>query len=611
MILNVSNDRHPGELLAGAAVGAIVFITVCYGITRAAHLLTSKIEGWAVDWYTFKTYILERICWFAEIDWWRSDIYWPYAIQAYPDFTGMINIVCYSTVVLAASVAIWLGILMSRGSFREMYVSGRFVDANPAAARAELKKDPGKPGLWLHPKIQISSIRESFHILTVGASGTGKTTFIWPLIMQIFGRNEKMIIHDIKGDFSSCFDAPEFRVDQHDKGEPSFMRLAIWDRRGVYWDIGKDCRERNEARELAACMIRQPDNVSDPMWSNSAQAVLVTFLLQCQAEYGTKWGWKTLVDCIDCDDSQLQEIIAKYNPEAKRIIKEPSRTTDGIMITFTSWIASIYDLKRHWGDGEGMIRVSFKRFLADDYRGPKTLILQNNDNYGTLLKSLFPAILKLMTGHLNGPEFPNSETRRIWFILDEFIQLGKLEGIQKILEVGRSKGLRLLCGLQSFVQLSDVYNEFKMKNFTSLFATRVIFSIDEDTTKDAISKNAGKMVVRVFNKGDSRTEGKKTVQNSSKDVEREAIQGWQLASELGVEGKNFLMPWRGGCTGLIMFRGCKNGLYRMKWPFFNSKEQRPIVLPLKKRRRKKQNDEVLKSALTKAQKGDTEDGKDS
>ena len=68
------------------------------------------------------------------------------------------------------------------------------------------------------------------------------------------------------------------------------------------------------------------------------------------------------------------------------------------------------------------------------------VILQGSGRYPELMRGYVQSAISLLAGRINSPEIGESKTRRMWLVLDEFPQLGKLNGVASILEVGRTKG---------------------------------------------------------------------------------------------------------------------------------------------------------------------------
>ena len=68
-----------------------------------------------------------------------------------------------------------------------------------------------------------------------------------------------VLVIDVKGDMTATL-----------PGEP--LLIALQDLRSMIWDVARDCRTKQDARELAARIIPASH---DPMWSDAARGILV------------------------------------------------------------------------------------------------------------------------------------------------------------------------------------------------------------------------------------------------------------------------------------------------------------------------------------------------
>src|SRR5690606_4758763 len=77
-------------------------------------------------------------------------------------------------------------------------------------------------GLKLHPSFpfRISLDRETRHALLLGSIGGGKTQAALPILLAAIERDDRVIVHDMKGDFTAGL-----------PGDP--LIVAPWDRRSA------------------------------------------------------------------------------------------------------------------------------------------------------------------------------------------------------------------------------------------------------------------------------------------------------------------------------------------------------------------------------------------
>ncbi|MHB1531324.1 type IV secretion system DNA-binding domain-containing protein [Acidithiobacillus sp.] len=79
---------------------------------------------------------------------------------------------------------------------------------------------------------------------------------------------------------------------------------------------------------------------------------------------------------------------------------------------------------------------------------------------------------------LDMPDCPPS-ARRIWFFLDEVPQAGKILSITELLEAARSKGVRVVLGMQSVAQVREIYGEHTARIWVGMTGIKVVAALTE------------------------------------------------------------------------------------------------------------------------------------
>jgi type IV secretory pathway TraG/TraD family ATPase VirD4 len=83
-------------------------------------------------------------------------------------------------------------------------------------------------------------------------------------------------------------------------------------------------------------------------------------------------------------------------------------------------------------------------------------------------EAICSAILSLLANRIIAS--PDSDTQRIWFVLDELGNMPKTESFKKLLTLGRSKGVRTIAGSQAISQLRSIYGKDDAETILSLFS---------------------------------------------------------------------------------------------------------------------------------------------
>ncbi len=383
-----------------------------------------------------------------------------------------------TSLILGVLAGCYLGYLVGKPESAIRHIKGRRLLIGERALQYLVKRSDqeckqGREGIAMYPsfKWRLSIDRETRHIMIIGSSGSGKTQITIPLIRAAIRRNDRMVVYDVKGDFTQWM--------------PKHILLAPWDARSHAWDVAKDCRNANDARQLAARLI-PPGH--DPVWHNSARQILTAILIKLQTEMGTTWGWQDLflATCLSTPD--LLSIVQKYVPEAIHILSAPGKTTQSVLINFGSNMSLVSDLAKAWGNKPASQRFSFREWLSNGKTPNRIVVIQGSGDHEELAQAFTQGIIALITGFINSPGFPDSKHRRIWFFFDEFPQIGELKQAAPLLAVGRSKGIRVVLTAQDIHQIKAIYGDDIASTWISSVGTFIITQIKGGSTANFIAK---------------------------------------------------------------------------------------------------------------------------
>lgn len=378
---------------------------------------------------------------------------------------------------IASIVAImfggFVGYLAGKPQPAIRHVSGRRLRTGADAVRriSWLSKNECKDsreGLAMHPTFKwlLSIARETRHFLLLGGSGSGKTQILVALIRAAIARNDRMMIYDIKGDFTQWL--------------PKHILLAPWDQRSFAWDVAMDCRNSQDAKQLAARFIAEGN---DPMWHQAARMIFTALIIKLQVEKRLLWSWADLYDLVCADDMTLLSIVKQYKPEAVNLLSFPGKTTQSILINFSANMGLVSDLAKAWGDTPVDKRFSFLSWLTSPKTSQRIIVLQGSGRYDELAKAYIQGVIAMVSGFINSSEFPDGK-RRIWMFLDELPQLGRIS--MEFIATCRSKGLRIVASAQDLQQIKEIYGTHLTSTWMSMVGTIIITKTNAGDTANYI-----------------------------------------------------------------------------------------------------------------------------
>ncbi len=422
---------------------------------------------------------------------------------------------------------------------------GRSLRKGPSAvqelkreAAAEWKDQP--PGIRLHPEVEISHARETKHLLVMGASGSGKTNIIWQVLNEAIRRKDRVVIFDSKGDFTSEL-------------KPLCL-LAPWDPRSLAWDVARDCVGPLDAQALASRLI--PDSDKDPIWPNASRAVLVALIVHLQTSKPGQWTFTDLRKLLHAPVEDLRLIAQQHNPEAMRSLEDGSKTTQSILINLMAFMTPVVDMAQAWSDPKQK-RFSMRQWIEGNSKLPRTVVMQGSQRFDRTASALINSLLSVMASTIASPSLPDDKNRRIWLILDEFPQLGKLRDIGPLIRMGRSKGLRIVIGAQDIAELRDIYGTHKADAWSSSFTTSIYARLAGGATADWASRRIGDKETNETN--DSKTQSGNGTSESQQTTLRRS------PTVLPAEFSTLLGTRSDGVDALI--DGFDDAVYLVKYPY--------------------------------------------
>lgn len=289
-----------------------------------------------------------------------------------------------------------------------------------------------------------------------GSAGSGKTQVIKQMIYDIRNRQgrDKLIIYDRKPEFLPCF---------YQEGD---IIICPADRRHTKWDLFREIRGQEDIDGIIKSLF--PDlpstGANDKFWIDSARGIfkgIIVYLLNRAENQGRRATMEDLVLLLNnsiAEPKKLKEILwrddtAKFYAAALADADNDRATVPtSAMGTLNTYVSSF--MRPEVADPGDF---SIKDWLRDDSTEGGAVFLANPARYESNYRSYFTCILDLalkemisLTGDIH---------RRVWFFIDEFGSLMKLDSIVRLLAEGRSKGACTVIGTQDMAQIKQQYDK--------------------------------------------------------------------------------------------------------------------------------------------------------
>jgi hypothetical protein len=432
------------------------------------------------------------------------------------------------TLCCAALLGGWAFVAALKPQVRLRHLSGpRLLEGKEAEeeARFQARKERGgaKVGfLRLHPALDLPKSRWTRHMLVYGSVGSGKTVILTSILQQAMAKKLKAFVYDNKGDFTARF--------------PHAALVSPWHADSRVWDIAADVRTPSQAATFAQAFIPEGEG-SNRYFSLAAQQLLVGALRALQNERGRSWGWRDLASRLAADRAAFAELLAEHYPKAAPLLgAEDSGATASVLATLAAHTKAIDDLAAAWGNNDEKRKsVSLRHWVRDDFKGRRQIVVQAGPD-ASLTSAYIGAMVRLLETYIISPTLPDDEhNRTLLFLLDELPSLRV--DVSALVDKGRSKGVVMLMGLQSLLQLRDAIGMNRAQALSSMVGTHVVCRMQLGEDRDQVAGLFGRERLALTavsqGTGGSGPSGSVAVHEETRAVVDPTI----LSSELGVVKK--------------------------------------------------------------------------
>lgn len=362
----------------------------------------------------------------------------------------------------------------------------------PKVPKKYLSKEPEGVilGTYKNQYVRIPT-KEIYHYCIIGGSGSGKTsTVLLDTLLANFatGKNDFLTFAiDIKGELhekSTYSHSPDIMV-----VNPTDRTTVGWDAYYRLYDNPSDDLIIEAIEEIAQALIisNSPQNA---FFTENARTMFTGLLI-----YFFKSG-ESFIDGINkILESEIQSLIEEitnqsepsdlwYKYLAKYAGKDAESVQDCMVEMTTSLsIFSKQDIKYCFRDNP--IKASPYTFKEN-----RSVFLAIPEH---MLES-YRAILRLCTVQTlqELQRRSEDETKPIIVLIDEFIRLGRLEGVFNALATLRSKKVMLMLAFQSLPQCEVIYSKAEAKVLTDNCRVKIVCEVSDPDSARTVQAWAGK-----------------------------------------------------------------------------------------------------------------------
>ena len=346
-------------------------------------------------------------------------------------------------------------------------------------------------------------------LLLIGGIGSGKTNVMYHILDSIrsrMTRHDLIIVFDAKGDFFRRF---------YQKGDLVLGQSDRFCDITSYWNIYKEVMgfvpragERYSIRngsvdlvkvwergahEILKSIMKDKKSEREPFFADAAVSLMKLRMIQV-----IRNGWADEMHTYKFKEFFKRATLETYD---KLTMSEPDFAYarqyygDGTTPQALGVFAELNNMIEErfigvFGDECDENREISMSSLIRDARagkGGKVVFIEYDVREGELLgplyRILYDQCIKEGLGH-------GEEKGNIYLLCDELKLIGPSR-LDDALNMGRSMGLKLVCGVQAQSQIMDIYGEQKGKSILSGFSNRFCFHCNDAETIKSVSEHFG------------------------------------------------------------------------------------------------------------------------
>ncbi len=410
------------------------------------------------------------------------------------------------------------------------------------------------------------------NILVVGGSGAGKTAcYIKPNIMQCLG---SYIITDPKGELyketSEFLKREGYEVKAFNLVNPTYSDF--------YNPISNVCSDQDVdtlAHILVTGANKEGGGGDDPFWDNTAKmlicATIYYVLSVLPLEQQNIGSCLNIIRQGGADGSIFEKLfIDDLKPEHPGRIQYESFKTAADKTMQSIVISSISKMRVF--DMPAIQRITSSnsidfREIARKKMAIFVITSAAESTYDFVSTMFFSQMLAILYKQADdyGSRLPN----QVYFLLDEFANIGQIPDFQKKLSTTRSLGISISIIVQSLDQLEALYKD-SYENILGNCDTQLLLGTNSQKTAEYFSKSLGQTTIKIEQKSINKDKDEAKKQGVSISTQRQA-RDLMTVDEIRRLDNN---------KEIVMVRGLKPILAEKAW-YYKYHPKREIIESLK------------------------------
>jgi len=332
----------------------------------------------------------------------------------------------------------------------------------PAAFTERFK--PHGLGLVVNKKgtvVRLPALAENKHLAVIGDTGSGKSTAIRQILLEVRARGDNAILYDSSAGFLKQF---------YDEKRGDIVLNPV-DMRCPYWSPVDEVEDMAEAETMAKALF--PDNDMNKFFIDAPRKIFA-YLLTFGPSPADLVAWMSNPSVIEkkVQGTEMEELIDAYAPNQRA----------GVL----SSLSMVANALRYLPPAEKTKMRWTAREWARERKG--WIFITSFPSYIEALRPLITVWFDLLVMRLLSRPEPHHHPS--WYVIDELADLEKLPSLHKALTQSRKWGNPIVLGFQNAAQLEANYGA-QASSMLSQPASKMYFRVTDPPSAQWVSKAVG------------------------------------------------------------------------------------------------------------------------
>lgn len=402
-------------------------------------------------------------------------------------------------VLICFPINVWVGIVVSLigGNFAKKHIMTELAEEYISGTRPmplkwlrydyEARRPPTDPGVfWGGLMLPTSEVNTHFRL--TGGSGSGKTNLLRLYMQTVLpyvytGSNNRALIFDPKTEFVPLIVGMGIPIED-------IRILNIFDNRADAWNMAADLTRDRDANALANLLLPEKESSgggNNEFFDKAARRILSALAKLFMRTAPGNWWLRDLV--LASQNLELITLLLTQDRKLRRNLQVlgTGDTVGNVMATISATIGNELETVAAYCDYHMLEARTFT--LKDWIEGSEILLLGSDPESEDTLRPLNQLIFTRASQMLLSRETGGNS----YVIIDELPAIGKIKGLDKLAELGRSFGVSITVAFQTYSKLEHIHGEKVANALMAQFDKAAYLRTKDKSTAQWLSEQIGTM----------------------------------------------------------------------------------------------------------------------